>query len=161
MNLRRKNPQYSIVSVINALFILIAFLIIGDFILPGAEYNDEIMSIQKERQDYFNAARNYHYSTEVVTTQHRFSVSEEFGLTAKEKDEIEYSVSQLFNEVNWYRSTSSQSKSFYSLRMMSGLIIPLSLLISLFVVYRLKKNLSTLVFVLKLLILADLIFLMI
>ncbi|MCA6074994.1 hypothetical protein [Fulvivirga sedimenti] len=141
-------------------FVLAALVILFDFILPGRVVNDEIIDVKRERQQYFNAARNYHYSYKVITSEHQFSVAENFAQLVQDHEKIEYSVSRIFKEVNWYRLLSSENNSFYSLRILSGLVLPLLTIISILVAYLYKKNIGILVFVLQVLLVADLIFLM-
>ncbi len=146
---------------LHAITLLAALVILIDFTLPGKVFTEDVINIKKERQQYYNAARNYHYSYKVITNEHQFSVAEEFAKLAKNQKNIEFAVSRLFKEVNWYRLLSSDKKAVYSLRIVSGLILPLLIIISLVVAYRYKKKISTLILILQILLLADLIFLII
>jgi hypothetical protein len=139
---------------------LVALIILVDFVSPGRIINDEIINIKKERQQYYNAARNYHYSYKVITSEHEFLITDDFAKLELVNEKIEYSVSPIFKEVNWYRLLSSENKSFYSLRIVSGLVIPLLAIISIFVTFRYKKEIDILVFILQILLIANLIFLM-
>jgi len=145
---------------IYAAFILAALVIIVDFVSPGRIINDEIINLQKERQQYYNAARNYHYSYKVITSEHEFLVAEDFAKLDLVNEKIEYSISRIFKQVNWYKLLSSENKSFYSLRIASGLVLPLLLIIAIFLVFRYQKKIGTIVFILQILLIADLIFLM-
>lgn len=142
-----------------AFFTLGAIIILVDFISPGRVINDEIIDLNRERQQYFNAAGNYHYSYTILTNKHEFIVAEKFIEPELINKKIEYSVSPIFQEVNWYKSLSSQKKSFSSLRVASGFVLPLLLIISIFVAYRYKKKIGLLIFILQVLLLADFIFL--
>ena len=144
---------------IYAVFTLGALLILVDFICPGKIINDEIVSVSKERQQYFNAAGNYHYSYKISTTEHEFIVAENFIEPELINKNIEYSISRIFKEVNWYKLLSSQKKSFSSLRVASGFVLPLLLIISIFIAFRYKKKIGLLIFILQVLLLADFIFL--
>ncbi|MFK7786926.1 MAG: hypothetical protein AB8B56_17525 [Crocinitomicaceae bacterium] len=141
-----------------ALFGLIALLILSDFLIPGTIYNQEIHSIQKEHQQYFNAGGNSHVSFKVTTDEHEFSVSEEFADTTEEGTMIEYAVSGIFRETNWYQLHSKRSE-IHSLRIFTGLIIPLIVLVAMGLSYFLKRKMETLVFVLQLLLVLDMIYL--
>ena len=143
-----------------AIFALIVLVIIADFVLPGRIINDEIINVKSERQQYNNAARNEHYSYKIITSEHQFSVTENFAKLVQKHEKIEYSVSLIFKEVNWYKLLSSENRAFYSLRIISGLVLPLLVIISILAAYRFKKNLDILLFVLKILLISDLIFLM-
>ena len=151
--------QHKLRLSLYATFVLAALVIIVDFILPGRIIIDEIINVERERQQYYNAARNYHYTYKAITSEHQFWVSEDFAQLVQDHEKIEYSVSRIFKEVNWYRLLSSENKSFYSLRIISGLVLPLLTIISIFVAFLYKKNIGTLVFVLQTLLIADLIFL--
>lgn len=151
--------QHKLRLTVYVISILIALVIIADFALPGKVITDKIAKIQKSLEEYYNAGGNYHYSYKISTNKHEFSVTEEFAVLVKENEEIEYSVSQIFKKVNWYKQPSSDDKSFYSLRIASGLILPLLVILSIFIAYRYKKKINTLLFVLQILLIADLIFL--
>lgn len=142
-------------------FVIAALVIIADLFIPGKILIDEILDIKTERQQYYNAARNYHYSYKIITADHQFWVSEDFAESAQESQEIEYSVSRIFREVNWYRMLTTENRAVYSLRIISGLIIPLMTIISIGIAYRFKKNIGILVFVLQILLMGNLIYLMI
>jgi len=152
--------QHKLRLSLYAAFTLVALVILVDFVSPGSIINDEIIHVQKERQQSYNAARNYHYSYKVITSEHEFLVTEDFAELELVHEQIEYSVSRIFKEVNWYRLLSSESKSFYSLRIASGLVLPLLTIILIFVVFQYKKKIGTLVYILQILLIADLIFLM-
>ncbi len=119
-----------------AIFSLIALIILVDFVAPGRFIIDEIVAVQKERQQYYNAARNYHYSYKVATSEHEFLVDEDFAELELMDKRIEYSVSPLFKQVNWYKLGSDKYKSFYSLRIVSGLVLPMLTIISIFVAFQ-------------------------
>ena len=131
----------------------------ADFIWPGKHINDNISEVRKQRQTYYNAARNFHYSYKVITNKHEFYVTEDFAKLEPSGKTIEYSVSFLFEEVNWYKLEASPQKSYYSLRLVSGLVLPVMFLLSILLALRYKRKIGTLVFVLHLLMLANLIFL--
>ena len=151
--------QHKLRRSLYATFILAALVVLVDFASPGRIINDEIINVQRERQQYYNAARNYHYSYKVITSEHEFLVAEDFAELELVNEKIEYSVSRIFKEVNWYRLLSSENKSFYSLRIASGLILPLLTIISIFAGFQYKKKIGTLVLILQILLIADLIFL--
>ncbi|MCX2745578.1 hypothetical protein OO013_16980 [Mangrovivirga sp. M17] len=145
--------------IIYSIFVLVSLVIIIDFILPGNVVTDEIIDVTSEQQQYYNAGGNSHYSHKVFTTKHHFSVAEDFAESIQEHEKIEYSVSRIFKEVNWYRLHTVENKGVYSLRIISGLIIPLIMIIGILVAYGFKKKISTLLFVLQVLLIADLAFL--
>ncbi len=146
-------PLYGVVA-------LVALVILSDFVLPGKRIDDEITRVQKVLQRHYNASRNYHHSFKVVTGQHTFSVSEDFAQSAQDQEKIEYSVSPLFKEVNWCRILPAGRRSFYSLRIMSGLALPLVAIMFILLAYRFKWNIDLLVYLLTPLLIADVVFLM-
>lgn len=152
--------QHKLRLSLYATFTLIAFVILVDFASPGRIINDEIINVKRELQQYYNSAGNYHYSYKVITSEHEFLVPEDFAELELENEKIEYSISRIFEEVNWYRLSVSENKSLYSLRIVSGLVLPLLALISIFAAFRYKKEINILVFILQILLIADLIFLM-
>ncbi len=152
--------QHKLRLLLYSIFALVALIVLVDFVSPGKIINDEIINVKRERQQYYNAARNHHYSYKVITSEHEFLVEEDFAKLELVNEKIEYSISRIFKEVNWYRFVSSENKSFYSLRIISGLVLPLLTIISIFVAFRYKKEIGILVFILQILLIADLIFLM-
>jgi hypothetical protein len=152
-----KNKSY---LSLNVAFILAALLIMVDFILPGKVVTDEIINVERELQQYHNAARNYHYSYKITTSEHEFSVTDDFAESITGNEKIEYSVSRIFEEVNWYRKVPSEKKAVYSLRIISGLVLPLLTIVSIAVAYRYKKNTGTFVFVLQTLLVANVVYLL-
>jgi hypothetical protein len=141
------------------LFTLVSLLILLDFLLPGRKVVDEIIAIQKERQQYYNAARNFHYSYKVSTTQHEFYITGDYAQEIAINEKIEYSVSRIFKEVNAYRLLRSEESETYSLRFLLGLLIPLLVIVIIGIAFLSKKKMSTLVFVFQVLLIADLLFL--
>ena len=154
------NHSHKLRLSLYVLFTFIAVLIISDFILMGETITDDIINIKRERQQYFNAAKNHHYSYKVTTNRHSFSVEDHFVKLERGNQKIVYSVSRVFKEINWYKLASASKKSFYSLRVVSGLIVPLFSLVAIFITYKFKKNIDILIFVLQVLLIGDLIFLL-
>lgn len=144
-----------------SLFALASIIILTDFILPGSVVVEEIIDVKKERQQYYNAAQNYHFSYRVFTSTHNFSITEDFAKQIKNNQPIEFAVSPIFREINSYRLLNSGSREVYSLRILSGLVIPLALIIVMGLAFKYEKNMSILIFVIQVLVIADLIFLLI
>jgi hypothetical protein len=144
---------------LQVVFAVSALIIVAGLLIPGKVYRTEISNIKREQQQYYNAARNQHHSYSLITPEHEFHVSEEFARTVAVNEPIDYSISRLFKEANWYRSTHEGSRSTYSLRIVSGLVIPILTLFAMGLAFRTKLKIETLVFVLQALLLADLIYL--
>ena len=144
-----------------SLFLLAAMIILTDFILPGSVVVEEIIDVKKEKQQYYNAARNYHFSYSVFTRTHNFSITEDFAKEIKNNQQIEFAVSHIFKEINCYRLLNSGNREIYSLRILSGLVIPLALILVIGLAFKYGKKMSILIFVIEVLVMADLIFLLI
>ena len=144
-----------------SIFAIIALIILIDFIAPGSVINSDIVHVKKERQQYYNAGGNQHYSYQVITPEHHFSVTKNFAQEIKNNQQITYTVSPIFNEVNRYGLASSKNKTMYSLRVISGFIIPFFALITILFAYKLKDKIDILVFVFKALLIGNFVFLLI
>ncbi|MEM7514208.1 MAG: hypothetical protein AAF388_25005, partial [Bacteroidota bacterium] len=105
----------------NVVFTLVALIVISDFAWPGRRRSTEIIRVEREYQSHNNASRNYHYSYRLITNEHEFQVSEEFSKLEWKGQKVEYSVSRIFKEINWYRLLPSGDKSYYSMRIGLGL----------------------------------------
>lgn len=145
----------------HSIFVLVSMIILTDFILPGRVVVEEILDIKKERQQYYNAARNYHFSYRVFTSTHNFSITGNFAAKVKTNQQIEFTVSHIFKEINSYRLLNSGNREIYSLRILSGFVIPLLLIIVTGLAFKYGKKMSILIFVIQVLVIADLIFLLI
>lgn len=55
---------------------------------------------------YYNSAGNSHRSYKVITKSHKFFVSKDFAKSINTKEKIEYAISPIFKEVNWYKMLS-------------------------------------------------------
>ena len=141
------------------LTIALAAVIFIDFELPGKAVTNEILEIKKERQQYYNAAQNFHYTYKIVTAEHSFTVSEDFAKEVSIGEKVEYAVSYLFNEVNRYASAQGEHSSIHSFRWVSGLILPLLTVIIMLLAMKYPGRLSIVSFVFQVLLIADLIYL--
>ena len=140
-------------------FSFIAVIILMDFILPGEVVTDRIKFVNKKREQYTNAAKNFHYSYEIITNEDRFTVNEDFATIAKMDDEITYSKSRIFSEVNWYRLVHSDDKSHSTMRILTGMIVPLLVIVVMLIAARIERDISTFAFVVQVLLIADLVYL--
>ena len=155
------NNQDNLRLGLYSLFVLTSITILTDFILPGSVIVEEIIDVRKEKQQYYNAARNYHFSYRVFTSTHHFSITEDFAEEIKNNQQIEFAVSPIFKEINSYRLLNSGNREIYSLRILSGLVIPLALILVIGLAFKYEKKMSILIFVIQVLVIADLIFLLI
>ena len=95
------------------------------------------------------------------STQHTFAVSETLTKCTRSGDDIEYSISRLFGEVNWCKPIQMQTRVYYSLRWLAALLLPLSVLVLMFIAPRVKSAMDVdfLVFVLQLVVMVEVAFL--
>lgn len=142
-------------------FSLLALVILIDFSFPGYTTHDQIIVIQKKRQEHYNPSKNFHYSYKAIAGKNKFSIDERFAKLAKAGDKIDYCISKIYKEVNWYKLSGSPKKSYYALRVISGFVLPLIALFVIVMVWRFQWKAEIFVFVLKTLLLADLIYLQI
>lgn len=143
-----------------SIFCLAALIILVDFIVPGATQEREVVQVKKTLQRYYNAGGNYHYTYKVVTSDNEFLIDEDHAQLAPEGKPITYSLSPIFNQTNWYQLSTNGKKSYHSLRLASGLIMPLLYLLALIVAFRFNYRLGKLLFIMQILLIADLIFLL-
>ncbi|PQJ15412.1 hypothetical protein [Aureicoccus marinus] len=151
-----QNSSPSIKTISLAFFSLIALIILADYALPGSSKTSEVQEVQKHRQNYYNAAQGYHYSYRVITPEQSISVAENFAKLIHDEPQIEYSVSPIFGQVNWYSLPSDSQHYTYSLRIVSGLAFPLAFLALVFFSYRLGKKWSFPLLVARILMIANL-----
>ena len=137
----------------------IALVIMADYAIGGQIKTDQIVSVERERQQYYNAARNHHYSYKLITNEDKFTVEEEFIKLNVDGKRIEYAVSPIFKEVNWYKLTSNEKKFSHSLRLFSGCVLPLLVVIAIIADLKFNRNVELLVSVLQVLLIANLLFL--
>ena len=139
---------------------LISLVIILDFVLSKAPVSEKVTGVQSSLESHNNAGGNSHFSFKIRTENHHFLVSENFALNTKNGDLVKISVTPLFNEVNTVEMVTTGESEIYSLRLISGLFLPLLIIIILALGYKFGSKWSNVVFVFEVLALADLIFLL-
>ncbi len=144
---------------LSILIIALAALIFIDFELPGKTVTGEILEIKKERQRYYNAAQNYHYTYKIVTAEHSFTISESFAKEVAVGEKVDYAVSFLFHEVNRYALAEGEHSGIHSFNWVAGLILPLLTVIIMLLAMKYPGRLSIVSFVFQVLLIADLIYL--
>jgi len=138
--------------------ILLALVILIDFTLSGKVFTEDLIKVERNRETYYNAGGNSHISYKVITSKHQFSVSEDFAKSVENK-QIEYSESLIFKKINRHKLVSSGKSTIYSFRIVSGLVLPLIVIITILIAYIYKKEISILIFVLQILLLGNFIML--
>ncbi len=151
--------QVKIPLLFHSLCIVASLIILTDFMLPGRVVTDDIIELKKERQQYYNAAQNYHYSYRIFTRTNNFSVTEDFAKEIINNKKIEFSISRIFKEINSYKQLNSGNREVYSLRILSGLVIPLMLIIITGLSFKYEKKMTVLIFVIQVLVIVDIVFL--
>lgn len=146
-------------SAFQWLMILISGVIIIDFLFPGEMVNDTVVKVERIRQSHHNASGNSHFSFTLVGEHHKFDITEDFANAIDANDEIRYSISPLFKEVNRFKKVKSNHASYFPLRVISGFILPLLILL-LFAAERIWNwGLKNLQMVLAILLVVDLVYL--
>ncbi len=109
---------------------------------------------------HHNASGNSHFSFILVGEHHKFDITENFGQAIDENDEIRYSISPLFKEVNRFKKVNSIHASYFPLRVISGFVLPFLILL-LFAAERIWNwGLKNLQMVLAILLFVDLVYLL-
>lgn len=148
-------------NIIYSIFIIVSLLIVADFVLPGTSYTSKVIKINKELQQYYNAARNYHFSYKLFTNQHSFYIAKSFAQNLAVDDKISYSVSPIFKEINSCRKVNSDKNNIYSLRIISGLVLPILTILIMISALKYRNRISILTFVFQILLILNLIYLII
>lgn len=155
-----KRDHQKIKVVLYAAFALLALLILVDFLLPGKVLQSENIKVFSEHQAYNNAGGNSHQAYFIRTDEHKFWVENDFAMLARDHQEITYSISRIFKEVNWAYLEKADVCFRGSLRIISGLIVPILFLLAGTLGFKLKKDLGIFLFILQVLLVADLVFLL-
>lgn len=147
-------------AVIMALCALFALIMVMDYGLGGKTLVEEIIAINKSLEKYYNAGGNSHYSFSIQTENHDFPVPESFASLAKVGQELKIEVSPFFSEVNSSEILETEHKEVSSLRVLSGLVLPILVLLVLAIGCKYGRKVATLVFVMEAVTVANLIFLL-
>ena len=138
------------------LFYILALIFILDFSLPGKEITSKVSSIKTVRQNYYNAGGNSHLSYTLKTEDAQFIISKEFSKKIKQGDFITRKESILFNEVNSYRFNGFSVT--YSLRLFSGLILPLLVILIITAQTKFYLKISALSLIFKIMLVGNLVY---
>lgn len=139
---------------------LLSLIIILDFSIASAPITEKVVEVGATMESYNNAGGSSHFSFRVRTENHHFSVSESLATSLAEGDTLKLSISPLFNEMNTVQITQTGESEIYSLRLLSGLILPLLIVFVLTLGYKFGSKWSNVVFVFEVLAFADLVYLM-
>ncbi|MBA6155856.1 hypothetical protein H3Z83_04870 [Tenacibaculum sp. S7007] len=138
---------------------LFSIIILIDFFYPGTPYNETIIDIKREKQQYYNAGGNSHSSYRIFTHKHNFTTTTNFAKSVKKNQTISYVISPIFQEVNSH-FTNKSNKNLHSLRLFSGLIMPAFIILIILGSQKFKWKIENLIFILQILLIGNLFFLM-
>lgn len=142
-------------TIIFGLSTIIAIIIIIDFSFTGQTIEELTIDTKAKHERYYNAGGNSHTSHSVLTENYNFSVTKAFQNEIEDNTPLQLAISPIFNEVNSATIIKTQQKETYSLRIYSGLIFPLLLLISLAIFLKFPERITIITFVLIILNIAN------
>lgn len=157
--MRVQKTPFSYKRVAKYLILLLASLTLLDMILPGQPFKSVIVKININYEPYFNAAGNGHDSYAVVTEEHRFFIDQKDKEDLSEGHEINYRISPIFKEIQYYKSENIGSK-IPSIRLFSGVFIPIFSIVIIGLSFRFSERLSIASFVCQVATLANLVYLL-
>ena len=143
-------------KVLTILFYILSIVFIVDFLFPGKEITSTVSSIKPVRQSYYNAGGNSHLTYTLKTEDAQFIISKEFAKKIKQGDSITIKESVVFNEVNSYRFNDFSET--YSLRLFSGLILPLLIILIIVAQTKFHLKISTLSLIFKIILVGNLVY---
>lgn len=146
-------------TIILVLSAIIAIIVIIDFSFTGQTVTETALSSKAKLERYYNAGGNSHTSHSIHTKSYDFYASEDFQYEVKENDSLQLKTSLLFNEINSATLLKSNTTETYSLRLYSGLIIPLLFLIAFGIYLKFPDKITIITFVLAVLNLGNLVYL--
>ena len=149
----------SLTKILNYLCLFLALIILSDFLYSSNTYKDSITEKTTHFESYYNAGGNSHVSKSIKTSQLAFNCSNSFYETSNVGDSLIISTSYLFNKVNAYQNLKTQRSETYSLRILTGLIVPLLVLLIGLISFKIKDKMSILVFVSQIALVANLMYL--
>ncbi|WP_299888364.1 hypothetical protein [uncultured Lacinutrix sp.] len=142
-------------NIILGLSAILAIIIIIDFSFTGQTIEELTIDTKAKLERYYNAGGNSHTSHRVITENYNFLVTEAFQDAVEDNTALQLAISPIFNEVNSAKITKTQQKETYSLRIYSGLIFPLLLLIALVLFFKFPDRLTIITFILVILNIAN------
>ena len=146
-------------KILNYLCLFLALIILSDFLYSSNTYKDSITEKTTHFESYHNAGGNSHVSKSIKTSRFVFNCSDTFYETSNVGDSLIISTSYLFNKVNAYQNLKTQRSETFSLRILTGLIVPLLVFLIGLISFKLKNRLSILVFVSQIALVANLMYL--
>ncbi len=139
---------------------LVSLLILSDYTFTRGSRKEEVKSVIRETQQYYNPARNSHYTFKVITESHQFYVDEENSSTFLVGEWVDIYPSWLFQEINSFQIQNGEHKRVGSFRSLTGLVVPLVVIAIMVLSMKYGAKLFILSFVSQLVLLGDLIVLL-
>ena len=143
-------------KTLTILFYILAVVFIVDFLLPAKDITTEVIAIKPVRQHYYNAGGNSHLTYTLKTKESQFIISKEFAKKIKQADSVTIKESILFNEVN--SCTFNGFSETYSLRLFSGLILPLLVILIIIAQTKFHLKISALSLIFKIMLVGNLVY---
>ena len=141
------------------LTILGAALILIDSLLPGALVESTIIGVSVEEEYYNNAAQNSHNSYHVITEFNQFDIKKERAGAFEKGQTITMRLSPLFKEVQSFSIEKERFSNLHTLRIFTGIIAPILILLMMGIALRFGSRVNTLTFVFQAILIAHLIYL--
>lgn len=88
----------------NYLLLFVSFVILLDFFLPKKIKEEKIIAISTKKQNYHNAARNFHLTHKVKTANYHFYVSDDFKSTTTIGQSVALKISPIFQKTHVYKT---------------------------------------------------------
>lgn len=133
-----------------------ALLTLVDYRFSKETIRTTITDARRSLENKYNVGRNYYYGYSLETAEGAIVVSKEFQEGVSVGQEIRIKKSLFFDEVNQVTAVASGDTEVYSLRTASGLLLPSLVLVILGIGFTLKNKVSTLVFVMQVVLLVNL-----
>tara|TARA_R110002012_G_scaffold318923_2_gene538165 strand:+ start:2047 stop:2505 length:459 start_codon:yes stop_codon:yes gene_type:complete len=145
-----------VLKYISYLSLCIALVILADFLVTKTVITESIIDKTTKHQSYNNAGGNSHVSKAIKTNTLEFSCSDNFYDNSDIGNKVEIKTSFIFNKVNAYENLNTKVSETYSLRYLTGLILPLFVLAVFILSFKFKNHIAILIVVSQLAILVDL-----
>ena len=135
--------------------ILLAVLALLDRVISRKVIVEEIQGVQVTKEQHNNAARNYHFSYEVLTDKRSFYISQDFNNSIIEGDSIQIKLSLLFNDVNSFAKNKDGNFQSSIVRNLIGIVVPLFMILAGILGIQYKNKVSNFVFVIEVVTIAN------
>ena len=142
------------------LFGLLGLIVLIDFFWPGPQVSEIISYKSREIASKKNGFRDYYYVSDLSTENYVVRTTNDFAAVAAVGDTLTIEISPIFKEINEVVLTKNKLSELYSLRIFSGLILPIVVFFILEISYKKRYGYATLVFVILVVFLVNFIYLL-